>query len=405
MQDNTRQTSKWQLKGATYLENEVFHFVGDNINQETCLVFDVNGVQKTVAIPQPLKSLKEYYDEIKNGVVHYNIKKFEVNQYTVLTYDPSWLQTPDTAVCYCHLPYDARSNTPILCDKHDVINDMITRTQGCGVKVINKVLAIRLPVQDLGITIEDTQDEFLKKFNIYLTNNPFNVLYCLEQTNSFLLKDYAFDIQNSDNDITCQTQYEPSYFFVDYPVDVIINTTVNVKEVQKIAEEIKATKALIDEIKEDLDQKTSETTEQYHKIIEIQKVIEEQNKEINRLYKIIIESENNVAESIQELNKMQETLLALAEEIKTISENIKNELNKHNQDETSHSDIRLIITQIQQDLSTHNQDANSHNDMRQLIQNNANALKAHAVDPETHSDIREQIKDVSNNITFDFGSY
>lgn len=416
LETNIRQTSKWQLKGQTYQEDNTFHFVGDLIEEKIQLVFDVNGVQKTVEVPKPLKSLKEHYDEIKNGVAHYNIGDFEVNQYTILSYDPSWLQTPETAVCYCHLPYDARSNTPILCDKLDVISDMITRSQGCGVKVINKVLAIRLPIETLGIETDDTPEIFLGKFTNYLQDNPFRVLYCLDQTENKLLENYAFDIQSANNNITCETLYKPSYFNIEYPLDVIINSTVDLEEMQRIAEEVLESKKLIEEIKKEIDDKTSTTTDQYNKILEIQKLVQEQSEKIDKIYETVTSSQEEVQQALKQVNQLKEEITALVEEIRVLADEIKGALDTHNQDALSHPDIRAMITEssgsanqnitkhnnsqkahpfllnkisevqteVQTQLTTHNTSGAAHNDIRTLIQN-------HKDSSTDHNDIREKI--------------
>lgn len=361
MSAQSTQTNEWQLKGATYQANQTFHYVGDyNEDQRWFLNFNVNGVIKLINIPEPLKAIANTYDEIINGVVHYNTKIFTVTHTTVLFLDASWIQDKETVICYCYMPYDVQSNTPILCDKLDVISGMITKINICGVKVINKVLAIRLPRTLLEVSQEADKETILRQFNSYLRENPLTIIYCLAQSDSQLLEDYSFDIQPANNTITCNTQYPPNYFNVTYPLDVIINTTVDVKEVQALVSEVRETKQTIDAIQGDLSQKSETVGENYQTIQGLYQKIEGYETSINEMHQTITTSQEEVAASLETVQTLKSEIETWGEETKQNAGQVKQAVQSHNEAQDSHQDIR-------QSLIAHNEAADSHQEMRQLL--------------------------------------
>lgn len=376
---STKQTNEWQLKGATYKKDNAFYHVGDNIDNQFQLSFNVNGVLKIVTIPEPLKSLNNIYDEVKNGIVHYSTKIFVVDHTTVLFAENTWAQTETTSICYCYMPYDVQSNTSILCDKLDVVSDMITKSEDCGVKVVNKVLAIRLANEDLGILETDDKDIILNKFNNYLKENAFTVIYCLSQPISELLKDYAFDIYSANNVITCSTQYEPSYFNVTYPIDVIINTTIDPKEMQALAAYVKEAKTAIDTIESQLDNKSATIDKQYETINALNTKIEKYAKEIEVSYTSITESKKDVAAALETIKTLKGQTEALKEEVVSFVASVTSIVEQHNESVDSHSDIR---------------------------EENANTYAAiRKENTDRYTALQEEMRLIEEKIDFDFGSF
>lgn len=377
--NSAKQTNEWQLKGATYKKGNAFYHVGDNINNQTELSFNVNGVLKTVTIPEPLKSLNSIYDEVKNGIVHYNTKTFIVDHTTVLFAESTWAQTDNTSICYCYMPYDVQANTPILCDKLGVISDMITKSEECGVKVVNKVLAIRLANEDLGILNADDSEAILKKFNAYLKENAFTVIYCLAQPISKLLEDYAFDIYSANNVITCSTQQDPSYFNVTYPIDVIINTTIDPKEMQALAAYVKEAKAAVDAIKTHLDSKSDVIDKQYETIKSLNTKIEKYAAEIEISHTFVSESKKDISAALETIKTLKTQTQALKEEVAAFVESIQSIVNQHNESVDSHADIRQ-------------ENADSYATIREEYQ-------------AGYSSLQEEMQLIEQKIDFDFGSF
>lgn len=343
----TRQTSKWLLKGRTHVFENYFGYVGDYIDNTCYIHFNMNGAPKKVAVPTQLKSLGDITDEIKNGYVHYAVNHFVVDHNTVLYTDSSWTQTQTSSVCYFLLPFDAAINTNIMCSTQPVVKGLITSQDLCGIKSINTIIAIRLSNELLKITDASTSQQRILAFSKFFQSNPLEILYTLSRQITYPLKDYSFDILMANNEITCTSRYTPTEFTVEYPVDVIINSNIDVQQIQALANQVAISKAAVEKIQEDLKQSLTQSNEQYTEILIINQNISTTLLTIQRI-KEEVEALKTTAESAySEINKIKIEIENMFVTVQSIQTNVSNAIHSHNTHGESHQDIREIINTIQ----------------------------------------------------------
>lgn len=233
----------WSIDGVTANNDGVLSYLGDydaSLNSY-CLYFNLESDQdipviKKIKIKDTLKYINPTVkDYIKDGIVYRNIGVFETNRNTFFEIDSNaWDNSGETFGFYLSNPLLIKKESKVYCNKLDVLSSGITRGNERGIRCYENVIGIRELKSNLGITDTMTLKQIKTTISNYLETNNLVILYELLEKEYETLEDYSFILKNYDNNITNVNTNPATYFHIDYPVEIIINNTIDIRQIQNI---------------------------------------------------------------------------------------------------------------------------------------------------------------------------
>lgn len=233
----------WSIDGVTVNNDGVLSYLGDYdmALNSYCLYFNLESEEnipiiKKIKIKDTLKYINSTAkDYIKDGIVYRNIGVIETNRNTFFEIDSNaWDNSGETFGFYLSNPLLIKKESKVYCNKLDVLSSGITKGNERGIKCYENVIGIRDLKSNLGITDAMTLKEIKSAISNYLEVNRLVVLYELLSKEYENLEDYAFILKSYDNNISNVNTNSATYFHIDYPVEIIINNTIDIRQIQNI---------------------------------------------------------------------------------------------------------------------------------------------------------------------------
>lgn len=318
-------TNTWSIEGVTVNKNNEFSYLGDSdpITGDYYLYFNLDSGQehpviKKIKIKDSLKRLSSSIkDYVKNGILYRNIGVFQPNKNTFFEIDNNaWDNSRETFGFYLSNPLLIKKESKILCNKLKTLVGSITRGNEKGIKCYENIIGIRVLKSDIGITENMTIKEMKIAISKYLDTSKLTILYELLDNEYELLEDYEFTLGDYDNNITNINTNVAENFDIEYPVEIIINNTVDIRQIEQIQVSIvNALNTIIDlksdienykksidstaleilEIKNSIDDKSNQMENSLQQIAQIKSSIDQLNLEItNKL--------NSINNTLEEIN-------------------------------------------------------------------------------------------------------